>query len=356
MLTTNQTSQGTITAVAANFLYSLLFLFGLLLQPLSGTQVASWRVLTMFFSLVLLVSVLKQWQHIFDYLKTLKNAKEWLLFILPTPILGAQIWMFMWAPVNGLGLEVTLGYFLYPMIMIVVGRFFYNEDMSLLQWVAIICAGLGIAYDIFAYGAISWATLFVCLGYPPYYLLRRKLAVPPITGLISDLVLLLPVVLIALYMNGGFEVAITNHKLWYLLPLLGIISTAAMSLTMVASQKLPVSLFGTLCYLEPVFLFIFSIAILDRNLHEGGSILMYSMIFVALLIMIADSALGYLARKRDNRLHGYNEPQVGSFPPRRRLKNRRIKGVLIAHRFRQIKKYQQKIDKMTRKIEALNLS
>ncbi|WP_227511639.1 hypothetical protein [Psychrobacter piscatorii] len=102
MLTTNQTSQGTITAVAANFLYSLLFLFGLLLQPLSGTQVASWRVLTMFFSLVLLVSVLKQWQHIFDYLKTLKNAKEWFLFILPTPILGAQIWMFMWAPVNGL--------------------------------------------------------------------------------------------------------------------------------------------------------------------------------------------------------------------------------------------------------------
>ncbi|WP_227511640.1 hypothetical protein [Psychrobacter piscatorii] len=69
-------------------------------------------------------------------------------------------------------LEVTLGYFLYPMIMIVVGRFFHNEDMSLLQWAAIICAGLGIAYDIFEYGAISWATLFVCLGYPPYYLLR----------------------------------------------------------------------------------------------------------------------------------------------------------------------------------------
>ena len=325
MLTTNQTSQGTITAVAANFLYSLLFLFGLLLQPLSGTQVASWRVLTMFFSLVLLVSVLKQWQHIFDYLKTLKGTKEWLLFILPTPILGAQIWIFMWAPVNGLGLEVTLGYFLYPMIMIVVGRFFYNEDMSLLQWAAIICAGFGIAYDIFQYGAISWATLFVCLGYPPYYLLRRKLAVPPITGLISDLVLLLPVVLIALYFNGGFEVAIASDKLWYLLPLLGIISTAAMSLTMVASQKLPVSLFGTLCYLEPIFLFIFSIAILDRNLHDGGSMLMYSMIFIALLIMIADSALGYLARKRDDRLHGYNEPQVGGFPPRRRLKNRRIK-------------------------------
>ncbi|MGP5647540.1 EamA family transporter RarD [Psychrobacter celer] len=354
MLTTTQTSQGTIAAVAANFLYSLLFLFGLLMQPLSGTQVASWRVLMMLLSLVLLVSVLKQWQHIFDYLKTLKTPKEWFLFILPTPILGAQIWIFMWAPVNDLGLEVTLGYFLYPMIMIMVGRFFYNEAMTPLQWVATICAALGIAYDVWQYGAISWATLFVCLGYPPYYLLRRKLAVPPITGLISDLVLLTPVVMIALYMSGGFALAITTDKFWYLLPLLGIISTAAMSLTMVASQKLPVSLFGTLCYLEPIFLFIFSITILHQSISEGGSLFMYGMIFIALLIMIADSALGYRARRRDDRLHGYNEPQVGSFPPRRRLKNRRIKGVLAAHRFRKIKRYQQKIDKMTRKIEQLH--
>ena len=81
---------------------------------------------------------------------------------------------------------------------------------------------------------------------------------------------------------------------------------------------------------------------------------MYGMIFVALLIMIADSALGYRARRRDDRLHGYNEPQVGSFPPRRRLTNRRIEGVLAAHRFRKIKRYQQKIDKMTRKIEQLH--
>jgi len=354
MLTTNQTSQGTMAAVAANFLYSLLFLFGLLMQPLSGTQVASWRVLMMLFSLVLLVSVLKQWQHIFDYLRTLKTPKEWVLFILPTPILGAQIWIFMWAPVNDLGLEVTLGYFLYPMIMIMVGRFFYNENMSLLQWIATICAGVGIVYDVVQYGAISWATLFVCLGYPPYYLLRRKLAVPPITGLISDLVLLTPVVLMALYMNGGFELAIATDKFWYLLPLLGIISTAAMSLTMVASQKLPVSLFGTLCYLEPIFLFVFSVTILHQGIDEGGSLFMYGMIFIALLMMITDSALGYWARKRDDRLHGYNEPQVGSFPPRRRLKNRRIKGVLTAHRFRKIRKYQQKIDKMTRKIEVLH--
>ncbi|MBP2281336.1 chloramphenicol-sensitive protein RarD [Psychrobacter sp. PL15] len=354
MLTTNQTVQGTAAASTANFLFSLLFLFGLFLHPLSGTQVASWRVVMMLFSLVLLVSLIKQWQHVFDYLKTLKTSKEWLLFILPTPILGGQIWLFMWGPVNGLGLDVTLGYFLYPLVMILVGRFFYHEYVSKLQWLATLCAAVGIAYEVWQFGSLSWATLFVCLGYPPYYLLRRKLAVPPITGLLSDLTLLLPLVLVALYTSGGFDLAVSTSKLWYLLPLLGIISTAAMSLTMIASRKLPVSLFGTLSYLEPIFLLVFSLTFLNQSIEEAGSLFMYAMIFVALFIMIMDSTLGYLARRRDNRLQGYNEPQINSFPPRRRIKNRRIKGVLVAHRFRKIRRYQQKIDKMARKINQLH--
>ena len=190
MLTTNQTFQGTIASISSSVLFSMMFLFGLFMQPLTGTQVASWRVLMMLLSLVLLVSVSKQWQHVFDYLKTLKTAKDWLIFILPTPILGGQIWLFMWAPVNGYGLDVTLGYFLLPLVMIVLGRFFYREPMSLLQGAAALLAAFGIGHDILQYGSVSWVTLFVCLGYPPYYLLRRTIAVPPITGLLSDLTLL----------------------------------------------------------------------------------------------------------------------------------------------------------------------
>ncbi|OLF39394.1 MULTISPECIES: EamA family transporter RarD [unclassified Psychrobacter] len=354
MLTTNQTFQGTVASVISSFLFAFMFLFGLFMMPLSGTQVASWRVLMMLLSLVLLVSFTKQWQHVFDYLKTLKTPKDWLLFILPTPILGGQIWLFMWGPVNGYGLDVTLGYFLLPLIMIVIGRFFYHERMSILQWVAALCAAMGVGYDIFQYGSISWVTLFACLGYPPYYLLRRKLAVPPVTGLLSDLALLTPVVLIMLYVSGGFSVAIQTSKFWYLLPLLGAFSALAMSLSMVASSKLPVSLFGALSYLEPMLLFVFSITILGQSLHEGGSLFMYGMITLALIFMIMESGLGYVTRRRDNRLHGYNEPQVGGFPPRRRLIDRRIDGVLKAHRFRRIRKYQSKIDKMQRKIERLD--
>ncbi len=342
MLTINQTAQGTLASIVSSVLFSTTFLFALFMQPLTGTQVASWRIIIMLLSIMVLVSFTKQWQHIFAYLKTLKTLKEWLLFILPTPILGGQIWLFMWAPVNGFGLDVTLGYFLLPLVMIVVGRFLYSEDMSVLQWVAALLAALGIGYDIFQFGSVSWVTLFVCLGYPPYYLMRRKLAVPPITGLMSDLTLLTPVVLVMLYMSGGISLAAQNSKLWYLLPLLGAISAIAMALTMVASRKLPISLFGALSYVEPMILFVFSITILSQSLDEGGSLFMYGMITLALLIMIADSVIGYINNKRADRLQGYHEPQIDSFPLHRRLKNRRIKGILVARRFRKMRHYKNK--------------
>ncbi|MBO6224360.1 MAG: EamA family transporter RarD [Psychrobacter sp.] len=350
MLTTNQTFQGTVASVSSSVLFSMMFLFGLFMLPLTGTQVASWRVLMMLLSLVILLSLTKQWQHVFDYIKTLKTAKEWLIFILPAPILGGQIWLFMWAPVNGFGLDVTLGYFLLPLMMIVIGRFFYQEYMSALQWIAALCAALGIGYDIVQYGSVSWVTLFVCLGYPPYYLLRRTLSVPPITGLLFDLTLLTPVVLAMLYMSGGFSVAAQNMKFWYLLPLLGAFSALAMSLTMMASNKLPVSLFGALSYIEPMLLFVFSITILSQSLDEGGSLFMYGMITLALLVMIIDSAIGYVVRRRDNHLHGYREPQVGGFPPRRHYINQRIDGALKAHRFRKIRRYRKKINKIQQKL------
>ncbi len=351
MLTTNQTFQGTVASVSSSVLFSMMFLFGLFMLPLTGTQVASWRVLMMLLSLVILLSLTKQWQHVFDYIKTLKTAKEWLIFILPAPILGGQIWLFMWAPVNGFGLDVTLGYFLLPLMMIVIGRFFYQEYMSALQWIAALCAALGIGYDIVQYGSVSWVTLFVCLGYPPYYLLRRTLSVPPITGLLFDLTLLTPVVLAMLYMSGGFSVAAQNMKFWYLLPLLGSFSALAMSLTMMASNKLPVSLFGALSYIEPMLLFVFSITILSQSLDEGGSLFMYGMIMLALLVMIIDSVIGYLVRRRDNHLHGYREPQVGGFPPRRHYINQRIDGALKAHRFRKIRRYRKKINKIQQKLD-----
>ena len=81
---------------------------------------------------------------------------------------------------------------------------------------------------------------------------------------------------------------------------------------------------------------------------------MYGMITLALLVTMVDSETGYFIRRRNDHLHGYREPQVGGFPPRRHLINQRIDGALKAHRFRKIRRYQKKMDKIQQKIEQLD--
>lgn len=55
-----------------------------------------------------------------------KDWKRWLLVILPTPILASQLWLFVWSPVNGEGINVAMGYFLFPLAMMLVGRIWFK--------------------------------------------------------------------------------------------------------------------------------------------------------------------------------------------------------------------------------------
>ena len=102
-----------------------------------------------------------------------------------------------------------------------------------------------------------------------------------------------------------------------------------------------------------MLLFVLSVTVLNQSIDEGGSLFMYGMVSLALLFMIMDSIMGYRSRRRDDRLHGYNEPQIDTFPPRQRLINRRINGVLRAHRFRKIRHYKRRVHRIKQKIEPL---
>ncbi|MGC8011115.1 EamA family transporter RarD, partial [Salmonella enterica] len=80
-----------------------------------------------------------------------------------------QQWLFLWGSVNGRALEVSLGYFMLPLSMVLVGRFHYGEKMDLLQRLAVLCACVGVAHELWMTRAFSWPTLAVALGYPPYF-------------------------------------------------------------------------------------------------------------------------------------------------------------------------------------------
>ncbi|WP_227511693.1 EamA family transporter [Psychrobacter sp. ENNN9_III] len=157
---------GVALAVLSNLLFGVLYAYSSFLAPLSGTQVFIWRMLAMWTALVGYLMVSGRLGRHVEKLKSLRSVKQWAWLLLPTPIFLSQFWLFMWAPVNGQGVQTAMGYFLFPLMMVVFGCVLFGEKLSRLQWLAVAFAALGVGSEIVRTKA--------CLGRPCGFVVRIR--------------------------------------------------------------------------------------------------------------------------------------------------------------------------------------
>jgi chloramphenicol-sensitive protein RarD len=200
-------------------------------------------------------------------MRAIRQPRIALMLATSAALLGLQIWVFLWAPLHGRMLEVSLGYFMLPLVMVLVGRYYYHERLETLQWIAVACAAVGVAHELWATHAFSWPTLLTALGYPPYFVLRRKIHADSLVTFAIEMILLLPVAFIEVH-TGGSLALVSSHAwlAWVLLPGLGLISTIALATYLKSSRLLPMALFGILGYVEPVLLVVISVTLLGEHL------------------------------------------------------------------------------------------
>ncbi len=279
---------GVMLAVLSNLLFGVLYAYSSFLAPLSGTQVFIWRMLAMWVALIgyLLISG-RLGLHI-SKLKALNTAKQWAWLLLPTPIFLSQFWLFMWAPVNGQGVQTAMGYFLFPLMMVVFGCVLFGEKLSRLQWLAVAFAAVGVGSEIVRTQSVSWATLWVCGTYPLYYILRRMQGIGAVTGLLVDLTIFAPFALAYLFFIAPSSLTLVSGSGFFIMMLvgLGILSVLAMKTNVDASQMLPVNVYGMMSYLEPALLFILAVTVLG-NAFESAMIYSYGLIWLGIACLIA---------------------------------------------------------------------
>jgi chloramphenicol-sensitive protein RarD len=141
------------------FLFAFLSGYTRLLAPLDGTDIFAWRILIT----LLCVIGLLAWRGELPRLRAamgelLASPASVALLVLMAALLALQQWLFLWGSVNGRALEVSLGYFMLPLSMVLVGRFHYGEKMDLLQRLAVLCACIGVAHELWMTRAFSWPT------------------------------------------------------------------------------------------------------------------------------------------------------------------------------------------------------
>ncbi len=282
--------KGITASVLASVLFGALYYLSPFLAPLDGEQIFGWRVLLVLPFTTALVLCSGEWAQVRQLAMRVRAQPLLALGLLASAaLLGVQLWLFMWAPLHGRALPVSLGYFLLPLAMVLAGRAVFREYLHPAHRVAAVLAATGVAFAVVRAGGVSWETWLVALGYTVYFVLRRRLQTDGLAGHWVDMLLMAPAALwFALRAPSSLPLIAGHLRLYVLLSALGLVSAVALALYMAASRLLPLGLFGLLTYVEPVLLVIVALLLGEAVTQDEWPT--YALVFAAVLALVADGA------------------------------------------------------------------
>ena len=142
-------SKGVLVSLAASLLFGLMYYASPWLVPLQGMDIFGWRVLFAVPLVAVMLHVGGEPQLIRQTLVRIRQDRRlWLAMPACAAMVGVQLWLFLWAPLQGRALQVSMGYFLLPLVMVLVGRVFYGERLSVPQKLAVASAAAGVAWAL----------------------------------------------------------------------------------------------------------------------------------------------------------------------------------------------------------------
>lgn len=285
--------KGVFLSILASVLFGSLYFYTTQLAPLNGEEVYGWRMLLTLPVISLFFFWSGDWKLVRVIAARLKTDwKLWIALPVSSLLLGIQLWLFLWAPLHGHAMNVSLGYFMMPLVMVLIGHFYYKDTLSHWKKGAVLLAFLGVVHAVFQAGGFAWTSLLVCLGYPYYFVLRTQFKIDHLGGLWFDMLLMLPVALYFAASGQGFDAILgMNNNLPLLIVLLGVLSASALVAYILSSKLLPFSLFGLLGYVEPVLLVLVAFLIGENIAEQEWPT--YIAIWLALALLALEGLLKF---------------------------------------------------------------
>ena len=288
--------KGVFFCITANFLFGLGYYFAILLRPLSGESMFGFRIIVLIPFILLAILLFKQTPKFTQLWKKIKKNPP-LIFILLLLALntGVQLWLFMWAPNNGQAIPVSIGYLLLPIVAVALGKIVLKEHFTLLKWLSLIFAIIGVGINIILTGDFSWGTLVSGIGYPLYITLRRYFDINNLATFFIELLLVTPFALYFISQTEMQPILIENHYLYAILALFGLVNGVAFIAYIASSNLLPVNVLGLLGYMEPLVMLAISF-IIGESLDSKSYILMICLSLAITLLTIDNFRQGRLKR------------------------------------------------------------
>ncbi|TYT27617.1 EamA family transporter RarD [Luteimonas viscosa] len=242
---------------------------------------------------------------------TLREGRGWYRSVLAQPRLVAMLasssvliafnWgLYVWAVNAGHVVETSLGYFINPLLNVVIGVLFLRERLSPAQWVSVALAACGVAWLTFHYGSFPWIALCLAGSFALYGVIRKFAAVDAVRGLGAENMFMFVPALVALLWfelqgQGGFFSLRWGGWVELLLVLGGALTAVPLIFFAFAVRRVPLSVVGLLQYLAPTLQLLLGVFFFGEAFGADRAI-GFAIIWTGLAVFAIDGALA--ARRR----------------------------------------------------------
>ena len=274
--------------ISAYFCWGLFPLYWPLLEPAGALEILAHRMVWSLVFVALLLTVTRGWA---GFRAVIADRAKLLRLAVAAVLITVNWGVYIWGVNHGHVIETSLGYFINPLLTILLGVFVLSERLSRWQWAAVGIASLAIVVLSIDYGRLPWIALVLAASFGGYGFIKKQIGVGARESLaVETTVLSLPALLV-LVVLGFQKTLVFGHHGWgnaLLLAGTGVVTAIPLLLFAAGSRRLPLTTMGLLQYLTPVMQFAVGVGIRHESLPLAR-LIGFGLVWLALVVLSVDA-------------------------------------------------------------------
>ncbi|MFD1214824.1 EamA family transporter RarD [Arthrobacter sp. GCM10027362] len=290
---------GMVYGLAAYGLWGLLPLYFAVLAPAGPLEIVANRIVWSLVFCLLLLAAVRGWA---PFKAALTQPRILGTLALAALLIAANWFTYTVAVLNAQTIQASLGYFINPLVSVLLGVLVLKERLRIIQWVALGIALLAVVVLSLAYGSIPWLSLILALSFGFYGLVKKNVGsrVDAVTSLSVETLVLTPasIAIMAVLMSAGSATLLGNGPgHFWLMAAGGLVTALPLLFFGAAARRLPLSTVGMLQYIAPLTQFVLALAVFHEPMPPerwAG----FALVWLSLVLLTADMIRSYRVARR----------------------------------------------------------
>lgn len=259
--------RGVLYGIAAYLLWGLFPLYWPLLKPAGAGEILAHRMVWSLIFMSIVVTALRQWSEIREM-----AGRTWLLVVAGSILISINWGVYIYAVNSGQVVDAALGYFINPLVSVLLGVIVFRERLRSLQWAAVGLGAAAVLLIAIAGGRFPWIAVVLAASFGLYGLVKKVVPLAPTASLTAEgMVLLLPALGFLTYLQVQGTSTLTGNGGGHtvLLVLSGVVTVVPLLAFAAAARALPLSILGLLQYMTPVVQFLIGVIWLHEQMSAA---------------------------------------------------------------------------------------